>query len=194
MLRSALSLLVLFAFALTAGAQEQLIGFSSSSSAAQEAMEDQYDALISAEDLDAWMKEFTSKAQHVGSPGAKENAEILRDLAESWGFDAEIEVFHVLFPTPKEREVQLLSPPGYTAKLEEPEIEGDASSSNREHMLPPFNAYSADGDVTGELVYVNQGIPRDYEELARRGISVEGKIVIARYGGSWRGIKPKVAF
>ena len=88
MLRSALSLLVLFAFALTAGAQEQLIGFSSSSSAAQEAMEDQYDALISAEDLDAWMKEFTSKAQHVGSPGAKENAEILRDLAESWGFDA----------------------------------------------------------------------------------------------------------
>jgi N-acetylated-alpha-linked acidic dipeptidase len=191
---SLLSLTFLLAFALTASAQDQLIGFSSSGSAAQEAMEDQYDALISADDLDAWMKEFTSKAQHVGSPGAKENAEILRDLAESWGFDAEIEVFHVLFPTPKEREVQLLSPPGYTARLEEPEIEGDASSSNREHMLPPFNAYSADGDVTGELVYVNQGIPRDYEELAKRGISVEGKIVIARYGGSWRGIKPKVAF
>jgi len=194
MLRSAFPFLVLFAFALTTSAQEQLIGFSTSGSAAQEAIEDQYDALISADDLDAWMKEFTSKAQHVGSPGALENAQILRDLAESWGFDAEIEVFHVLFPTPKERQVQLLSPPGYTAVLEEPEVEGDASSSNREHMLPPFNAYSADGDVTGELVYVNQGIPRDYEELARRGISVEGKIVIARYGGSWRGIKPKVAF
>ncbi|MDE2996775.1 MAG: M28 family peptidase, partial [Bacteroidota bacterium] len=181
-------------FILPAKAQEQLLGFSAEGSDAQRAAEAQYDQHIDAADLEAWMREFTSKAQHVGSPGAKENAEILRDLAESWGFDAEIEVFHVLFPTPKERHVELLGPTQYMAVLEEPVIEGDASSANREHMLPPFNAYSADGDVTGELVYVNQGIPLDYEELAKRGISVEGKIVIARYGGSWRGIKPKVAF
>jgi len=188
-------LLVALLFLATATqAQETLIGFSDEGSAAQEAIEDQYDSHLNASDLEAWMREFTSKAQHVGSPGAKENAEILRDLAESWGFDAEIEVFHVLFPTPKERHVELLSPGSYTAVLTEPVIEGDASSTKRDQMLPPFNAYSADGDVTGELVYVNQGIPRDYEELAKRGISVEGKIVIARYGGSWRGIKPKVAF
>lgn len=173
---------------------EALIGFSNEGSAVQEAMEDQYDSHLDPADLEAWMRELTSKAQHVGSPGAKENAEILRDLAREWGFDAEIEVFHVLFPTPKTRRVELLSPNQYTAVLEEPIIEGDESSANRTDMLPPFNAYSADGDVTGELVYVNQGIPRDYEELEKRGISVEGKIVIARYGGSWRGIKPKVAF
>ena len=189
------SLLIAFlVLATTARAQEALIGFSNEDSDAQRAIEQTYDTHLDASDLEAWMREFTAKAQHVGSPGAKENAEILRDLAESWGFDAEIEVFHVLFPTPKERHVELLSPGSYTAVLEEPIIEGDASSAKRGEMLPPFNAYSADGDVTGELVYVNQGIPRDYEELAKRGISVEGKIVIARYGGSWRGIKPKVAF
>ena len=60
-------------------------------------------------------------------------------------------------------------------------------------QLPTFNAYSTDGDVTGDLVYVNYGVPKDYDELERRGIDVKGKIVIARYGGSWRGIKPKVA-
>ena len=192
--RFACLLLALIFLSTSTHAQEALIGFSSGGSAAQEAIEDQFDSHLNASDLEAWMREFTSKAQHVGSPGAKENAEILRDLAESWGFDAEIEVFHVLFPTPKERHVELLSPGSYTAVLAEPVIEGDASSAKRDQMLPPFNAYSADGDVTGELVYVNQGIPRDYEELAKRGISVEGKIVIARYGGSWRGIKPKVAF
>ena len=136
-------------FILPAKAQEQLLGFSAEGSDAQRAAEAQYDQHIDAADLEAWMREFTSKAQHVGSPGAKENAEILRDLAESWGFDAEIEVFHVLFPTPKERHVELLGPTQYMAVLEEPVIEGDASSANREHMLPPFNAYSADGDVTG---------------------------------------------
>lgn len=188
------AILILALPARSQSADEAIIGYSKEGSAAQHALEDQFDMHLDPADLEAWMRELTSKAQHVGSPGAKENAEILRDLFEEWGFDAEIEVFHVLFPTPKERHVELLGPTKYTAVLEEPIIEGDASSTNREHMLPPFNAYSADGDVTGELVYVNQGIPRDYEELERRGISVEGKIVIARYGGSWRGIKPKVAF
>ncbi|MBK7832552.1 MAG: hypothetical protein IPJ56_09490 [Gemmatimonadetes bacterium] len=59
--------------------------------------------------------------------------------------------------------------------------------------MPTYNAYSGEGDVTAPLVYVNYGVPADYEELEKRGISVRGAIVIARYGGSWRGIKPKVA-
>ncbi len=100
--------------------------------------------------------------------------------------------YQVLFPTPIERHLELVAPVQYTARLEEPAVEGDASS-RFEGLLPTYNAYSADGDVTAELVYVNYGIPADYEELDRRGISVEGKIVIARYGGAWRGIKPKVA-
>jgi N-acetylated-alpha-linked acidic dipeptidase len=72
-------------------------------------------------------------------------------------------------------------------------VPGDPTSSQRDEQLPSYNAYSADGDVTGPLVYVNYGVPADYEELERHGISVKGAIVIARYGGSWRGIKPKVA-
>ena len=194
MSRIALSLAALALILLPAQSQDRLIGFSEDGSKAQMALEARFDRDLDAADLENWMRELTSKAQHVGSPGARENAEMLRDLFQSWGFEAELEVFHVLFPTPKERHVELLSPTTYTAVLEEPTLAEDASSANRDNMLPPFNAYSADGDVTGELVYVNQGIPADYEELAARGISVEGKIVIARYGGSWRGIKPKVAF
>ncbi len=186
--------LLLFIVAARPTADEVLIGFSEAASAEQLALEDRFDAQLDPTNLENWMRELTSKAQHVGSPGAKENAEIVRDMLESWGYDAEIEIFHVLFPTPLIREVELTAPTQYTAVLDEPILEEDASSANREHMLPPFNAYSADGDVEAELVYVNQGIPQDYEELARRGISVEGKVVIARYGGSWRGIKPKVAF
>jgi N-acetylated-alpha-linked acidic dipeptidase len=160
----------------------------------QRAAERMLDASINAENLRNWMRHMTSEAQYTGSPKSKANAEFVADLFREWGYDVEIEVFHVLFPTPRERVVELVAPERRQLVLEEPEIPGDASSANRTNKLPPFNAYSADGDVEAELVYVNQGLPADYEELARRGVSVEGKIVIARYGGSWRGIKPKVAF
>ena len=112
---------------------------------------------------------------------------------ESWGFEVRLDEYQVLYPTPRIRELELIEPTSYTAQLREPTLAEDETSGIEEDRLPTFNAYSADGDVTGELVYVNYGIPSDYEELERRGISVEGKIVIARYGGSWRGIKPKVA-
>ena len=87
-----------------------------------------------------------------------------------------------------------MAPTRFRAKLEEPVIKEDPSSNQRAEQLPTYNAYSGDGDVTAPLVYVNYGVPADYEELERRGISVKGAIVIARYGGSWRGIKPKVAY
>src|SRR5699024_7407630 len=108
-----------------------------------------------------------------------------------WGFDAKIEEFKVLFPTPNERLLEMTAPTKYTATLEEPAVEGDATSSIRENSLPPYNAYAADGDVTAELVYVNQGVPADYKELEERGMSVEGKSVSAGGGGGWRGIKAK---
>ena len=111
----------------------------------------------------------------------------------SWGYETEIEQFQVLFPTPKTRLVEMTAPERFQAALAEPAIPGDATSSLIEEQLPTYNAYSVDGDVTAQLVYVNHGVPRDYEVLAQRGINVQGKIVIARYGGSWRGIKPKVA-
>ncbi len=183
-------ILVLAAFATD---DDRLLGFSEGASKRQRALEEQYDGLLNRDHLRTWMKRMTAQPQHVGSPYAKENVEFMAGLFRSWGYEVEIETFHVLFPTPKVRQLELLEPHAFTASLMEPDVEGDATSTIRVNRLPPYNAYSADGDVTAELVYVNQGIPRDYEVLERAGIDVAGKIVIARYGGSWRGIKPKVA-
>ena len=168
-----------------------MLGFSEEGAVQQRTLEAQYDALLNKDNLPRWMKRMAAKPQHVGSPYAKENAEFMVSLFRQWGYEAEIETFHVLFPTPKVRVVELVEPHRFTALLREPDLDEDATSTIREDRLPNYNAYSADGDVTAELVYVNQGIPRDYEELDRMGIDVAGKIVLARYGGSWRGIKPK---
>jgi N-acetylated-alpha-linked acidic dipeptidase len=136
----------------------------------------------------------SARPHHVGSPYDKDNAEWLLAKFKEFGFDAHIESFSVLFPTPKERLVELVEGgPKFTAKLQEPAVPQDPTSDQQGEQLPTYNAYSADGDVTGPLVYVNYGIPEDYETLARHGISVKGAIVIARYGHAWRGIKPKVA-
>ncbi len=175
------------------GHNDPMLGFSSEQATRQLALEASFDSKLNKENLRTWMKQMTAAPQHVGSPQSRANAEFMVQLFQSWGYNAQTEVYQVLFPTPITRELELLSPIPYSARLTEPEIPEDASSSIRDDRLPTFNAYSADGDVTGELVYVNQGIPGDYEDLARMGISVEGKIVIARYGGSWRGIKPKLA-
>ena len=140
------------------------------------------------------MRRLSARPHHVGSPYDKDNAEWLRAQYASYGFDATIERFDVLFPVPIERVLELVAPTKFTAKLEEPPVAVDPTSSQKSEQLPTYNAYSADGDVTAPLVYVNYGVPADYDALERQGISVKGAIVIARYGGSWRGIKPKVAY
>ncbi|HEX6641486.1 MAG TPA: M28 family metallopeptidase [Thermoanaerobaculia bacterium] len=161
--------------------------------AKEQALEAKFDASLNRANLEAWMKRLAARPHHVGSAYGRENAEFIASLFKSWGYDTAIERFDVLFPTPKTRVLELIAPDQYTAKLAEPALAEDATSNQIAEILPPYNAYSIDGDVTGELVYVNQGIPKDYEVLERNGIDVRGKIVIARYGGSWRGIKPKVA-
>ena len=160
----------------------------------QSKLESQFDAELNPQNLDDWMKHMSSKPHHVGSPWSKKNAEFIAQKFESWGFETEIETFEVLMPFPKIRKLELVSPNQVSLQLKEPVLKEDATSGIRKNLLPGFNAFSADGNVTAELVYVNYGIPGDYEELARIGIDVKGKIVLARYGGSWRGIKPKVAY
>lgn len=171
-----------------------ITGFTPVESQRQLELEKEFDTYISAERIEQRVKRMSSQPNHLGSPHQYKNALYLDSLFTTWGFDSRIEEFKVLFPTPKERLLEMVSPTPFKARLSEPAFPEDATSSIREGTLPPYNAYSSDGDVTAELVYVNQGIPRDYKELEKRGISVEGKIVIARYGGSWRGIKPKVAY
>jgi N-acetylated-alpha-linked acidic dipeptidase len=139
------------------------------------------------------MQRLAARPHHVGSPYDKDNAEWMLAKFKEWGLDASIETFDALFPTPRVRVVELLEPTKFTAKLQEPALAIDPTSDQQAEQLPTYNAYSADGDVTAPLVYVNYGIPDDYEKLERMGVSVKGAIVIARYGNSWRGIKPKVA-
>ena len=174
-------------------AQKKITGFSSESTDAQLKAEAQFDSYLKAENLDQWMKRLAARPHHLGSAYGKQNAEFMRDLLKSWGYDAEIETYKVLFPTPKVRLVEMTGPTKYKLKLEEASLKEDATSGQKSEQLPTYNAWSADGDVTAELVFVNYGVPDDYEQLERMGIDVKGKIVIAKYGGSWRGIKPKVA-
>ena len=148
---------------------------------------------IDAKNIGEYMRVMAARPHHLGSPYGKQNADWILARFKEWGWDAKVETYDVLFPTPKERVLELLGPTPFKATLQEPPVTIDPTSSQQAEQLPSFNAYSVDGDVTGPLVYVNYGRPADYEELARRGVSVKGAIVIARYGQSWRGIKPKVA-
>jgi N-acetylated-alpha-linked acidic dipeptidase len=173
--------------------EKSLTGFNAESAEAQRALEARFDSLLKKENMREWMRRLSARPHHVGSAYDKENAEFMAGLFRSWGYDAQIERFDVLFPTPKTRVLELTAPERYAARLSEPTLKEDATSGQTNEQLPTYNAYSKDGDVTAELVYVNYGVPRDYDELERRGIDVKGKIVLARYGGSWRGIKPKVA-
>jgi N-acetylated-alpha-linked acidic dipeptidase len=180
-------------FAAPAGDPPPLRGYSAAPAAAEREWETRFRAMPSASEIGAYVKRLSARPHHVGSPYDKDNAQWILGRFKEWGIAAEIETFHVLFPTPKERAVELIEPSRFVAKLQEPTVGEDPTSNQHDEQLPTYNAYSIDGDVTAPLVYVNYGVPDDYEQLARLGISVKGAIVIARYGASWRGIKPKVA-
>ena len=189
-----LPLLLLGVAALSADtAPGGLLGFSSARVTGQRALEQRFDAALDPAELKEWMRRLTARPHHVGSAYGKANAEFIAAQFRDWGFDTRIEEFRVLFPTPKTRVMEMVAPTTYKAALAEPVMREDATSGQAAEQLPTYNAYSVDGDVTGEVVYVNYGVPKDYEELERRGIDVKGKIALARYGLSWRGIKPKVA-
>lgn len=180
-------------FSQSISAQQSLLGFKNENAASQRVLEKNFDSNLNAQNLAVWMKKLSAHPHHVGSPYDKENAEYMAELFRSWGYETTIDIYHVLFPTPKVRLLEMTSPKRYKAILQEPTLKEDATSGQKSEQLPTYNAFSIDGDVTAELVFVNYGVPADYEELEKMGIDVKGKIVIAKYYGSWRGIKPKLA-
>jgi N-acetylated-alpha-linked acidic dipeptidase len=188
------ALAMLIAAAEPAGGADGLLGFSARTAAEQQRLERRFDADLSPAELRSWMEQLASAPNHVGSAHDKANAEFILKKFREWGWDASIEEFTVLYPTPRQEAMELIAPTHFAAKLREPPVSGDATSEKVQDELPPYNVYGADGDVTAELVYVNQGMPDDYTELERRNLSVKGRIVIARYGGGWRGLKPKLAY
>ncbi len=195
MLRVRLAGILIAVVVLTVSAAEDelLPGFTRESSTAERQWEGKFRAIPNADNQREYMRRLTARPHHVGSAYDRQNAEWILSKFKEWGWDAQMETFDVLFPTPKERVLEMIEPVRFTAKLQEPPVSVDPTSNQQSEQLPSYNAYSTDGDVTGPLVFVNYGLPKDYEELDRLGISAKGAIVIAKYGHSWRGIKPKVA-
>jgi N-acetylated-alpha-linked acidic dipeptidase len=188
-----LTTFAVIAFTQTILAQNKSItGFSAAAASAQIQTESKFDQLLSSQHIGETLKELSAKPHELGSANGKAEAENILAKFKSYGWDAHIETYQVLFPRPKIRVLEMTGPTVYQALLQEPALKEDATS-NQADQLPTYNAWSADGDVTGELVFVNFGLPEDYEKLEAMGISVKGKIAIARYGRSWRGVKPKVA-
>lgn len=193
-MRQVLALVSAVALTLQAAETPQsLRGYTPPSSSAELQWEAKFKAIPSQDRLRENMRRLSARPHNIGSPYDKDNAEWIVAQLKSWGLDAHIETFDTLFPTPKERSLELLEPVKYTAKLEEPSLAVDPTSNQKSEQLPTYNAYSIDGDVTAPIVYVNYGSPDDYKELERMGVSVSGAIALARYGKTWRGIKPKVA-
>jgi N-acetylated-alpha-linked acidic dipeptidase len=183
---------ILSATAVTTVNAQSISGFTKETAAQHKIREQQFDANLNASSIGKIIKDLTAFPHSVGSPGSKKVADYVLNFFKANGWDAKIETYKVLFPTPKTRVLEMTSPTSYKALLKEPALKEDATSGQTD-QLPTYNAWSADGDVTGELVFVNYGLPQDYETLKSLGVDVKGKIVIAKYGRSWRGIKPKVA-
>lgn len=193
--KSIISIPVFVLFFLNSRSQSNsLMGFTGKNGEQQLNLEKNFDTALHTQNIDAWMKRIAAFPHHVGSPYDKKNAFFIDSLFTAWGFETKIDTYYVLFPTPKLRQLELVSPAKYQAVLMEKVIPDDPYTAQTKLQLPPYNAYSADGDVTADLIYVNYGIPEDYKRLAEMGISVKGKIVIVKYGHSWRGIKPRLAY
>jgi N-acetylated-alpha-linked acidic dipeptidase len=193
MLRNTISLFLFLFFFSFLSAQNSVIGFSTDNAAEQLKLESAFEKNLNATNLDNWMQRMAAEPHWVGTKYGEDNAKWIQKQFKSWGYDAKIETYDILFPYPTERVLELLGPTPYKAKLTAVPVDGDPFTAQGDALLPSYNAFSIDGDVTAELVFVNYGIPKDYEELEKLGISVKDKIVIAKYQGSWRGIKPKLA-
>ena len=190
--KSLVTLLMIFVVQSSIAQTKKMIGFYDKDVDKELSTESIFDSNLSKTNIGETDKKLSAKPHHISSPGDKENVDYILSLFEKWGWDAKIETFYVLFPTPETRILEMTYPVFYKAILKEPALKEDATSG-QSGQLATYNAYSADGDVTAELVFVNYGLPEDYEILDKMGIDVKGKIVIAKYGHSWRGIKPKVA-
>jgi N-acetylated-alpha-linked acidic dipeptidase len=185
-------LALLFPFYLLA-ADNAIRGFPPAAVASEQAWEAKAQSTPDPQRVRNTIQKLSDKPHLAGTPASKSVAEYLAGQLHEWGLDTHIEEFEALLPTPQHRVLEMTEPKSYRAHLIEPAIPGDRNSEDP-GQVPPYNAYSGNGDVTAPLVYVNFGVPADYDYLAKLGISVKDKIVIARYGESWRGVKPKVAW
>jgi N-acetylated-alpha-linked acidic dipeptidase len=169
------------------------IGFTPARGAAELAAERRFDTRVDRAEMGRWIARLSAHPNHLGSAYDRTNIRFVKSLLDAWGYQTRIERFEVLFATPKTRVLEMIAPRHVRAGLEEAPVASDPVSRQSRERLAPYVAYSIDGDVTAPLVYVNYGRREDYARLAERGVDVRGKIVIARFGEVWRGIKPELA-
>ena len=139
----------------------------------------------------AHSRALTREAHVAGTPAQARTRDYVVDQMRQWGIDTEVRTYEVWLPHPTSVRVWRVSPSAIELSLPEPPVPGDSQSALPQY--PTVNGYSGVGDVTGEVVYVNYGLIEDYAQLDSIGVDVRGRIVIARYGRSFRGIKAREA-
>ncbi|MDX6501241.1 MAG: N-acetylated-alpha-linked acidic dipeptidase [Blastocatellia bacterium] len=174
-------------------AQTGIDGFGSRLSEAQRKLEGQFRSVPSAANAREELRRLTAEAHIAGSPEDYATAIYVRDQMRSFGLSADMKEYQVLLPFPRTPSiVELIAPRRERLQVREDVVPEDPSSSSKK-IVPLYNGYGASGDITASLVYVNYGLPGDYEAVKKAGVDVKGKIAIARYGNSFRGVKAKVA-
>ncbi|HWQ02884.1 MAG TPA: M28 family metallopeptidase, partial [Candidatus Nitrosotenuis sp.] len=167
-------------------------GFAPERVAAQRALEEILQRIPSAESAENHLRFLTSEPHMAGTEGSRRVAEYIRDKFRSYGLDVELKTYRVWLPQPKEVSLELIAPERKNLGTQEEPLDGDKDTSHPE-IVRGFNGYSASGEVKAPVVYVNYGLPEDYKRLRELGVNPEGKIALARYGRSFRGVKARVA-
>ena len=173
-------------------AADSIRGFPEDEAKQRQPFEQRLRATAESNKIREYMTRMAAEPHHAGSAASRSVAEYALGKFKEFGLEARIETFDALIPYPTQRLLEVVGPVRHVAKLREPIVADDPDSSDA-NQLPTFNAYSGNGEVTAEAVYVNYGMPEDYALLKLKGIEVRGKVVLVRYGRSFRGIKPKVA-
>ena len=171
---------------------QAITGFTKNSAENQRQIEQQFLALPRAENAEKYLSKLTEEPHIAGSPASRAVAEFINQKYLEWGLESKLVEYHAYLPYPKTVRLTLLEPDTVELNLKEPSWKFDKDSYDRRAVMP-FNAYSPGGEVTAQVIYVNRGLPDDYEKLAELGVNIRGKIALVRYGESFRGVKAQVA-
>jgi N-acetylated-alpha-linked acidic dipeptidase len=170
-----------------------LDGFSTAGALAERRWEEQFRAVPASASAREHLRRLTLEPHVAGTKEDYATAIYVRDQLRSYGLTAELKEYQVWLNYPNTPGIiELITPRRERLAVREAVVSADPTSSNP-GITPLFNGYSPSGDVTAPLVYANYGLPGDYDELKKAGVEVKGKIVIVRYGNSFRGVKAKVA-
>lgn len=179
----------------SAAAQDRSVatlpGYSAAGAAAERAIESDAVARPRAERARAYSSALSAESHVAGSPAQERSRDYVIQQMRAMGLETEVRAYRVFLPYPTSVTVWRTAPTEKRLDLVEPPIADDPGSSMAQY--PTVNGYSGVGDVTGDVVYVNYGLIEDYARLDSIGVSVRGRIAVARYGRSFRGIKAREA-